>query len=199
MDGAVLHAVTPADVAARLASHPVTDPVRFPGVRRAAVAVVLRFDRGRPEVLLMNRAEREGDRWSGHVSFPGGGEHEADPDLCATARRETLEELGVDLAAARLLGRLESIRAVAKGKVLPMTISPFVFERSGDVDFRLNHEAVGAFWLPLDLAASGALDDRYPYKLGPLPMDLPCWRYDGHVVWGLTYQMLRKLLEQLLR
>ena len=34
---------------------------------------------------------------------------------------------------------------------------------------------------------------------GPLPMKLPCWRYEGRVVWGLTYKMLDQLLDVTLR
>src|SRR5262245_33353929 len=42
------------------------------GKRRAAVAIVL-HDEPAPRVLLMKRAERAGDPWSGHISLPGGG------------------------------------------------------------------------------------------------------------------------------
>ncbi|HKA86013.1 MAG TPA: CoA pyrophosphatase [Haliangiales bacterium] len=179
-------------IEARLADH--HPPYPAPG-RRAAVAAVFRFDLGRPEVLLMKRSERAGDRWSGHVSFPGGREEAGDPDLLATAVRETLEEVGLDLRrSARLLGRLGATRAVARGRVLPMTITPFVFNLVADAPLALREEAESAFWFPLDRAAAGALDDTYTYRLGPIPLNLPCWRYEGYVVWGLTYQMLRGLL-----
>jgi 8-oxo-dGTP pyrophosphatase MutT (NUDIX family) len=186
---------TAADVATRLSSLTVRDPEPILGRRRAAVACVLRFERGQPEVLLMRRAEHPGDRWSGHVSFPGGREDRGDRELLTTAVRETREELGLDLAAAPLLGRTEPVRAVAKGEILPMTISPFVFEWRGEPTLSLSAEAVEAFWLPLDVAHSGVLDDRYDYRLGPLPMKLPCWRFEGRVIWGLTYQMLTRFLE----
>ncbi len=75
-----------------------------------------------------------------------------------------------------------------------MTITPFVFRVTAPVEPVCGPEAVCAFWFPLDLAAAGALDDRHEYRLGPVPLHLPCWRHDGHVVWGLTYDMLRKLL-----
>ncbi len=177
---------------ARLAAH--HPPYPKPG-RRAAVAALVRFDLGRPEVLLMKRSERAGDRWSGHVSFPGGREEARDPDLLATAVRETREEVGIDLGrSARLLGRLGATRAVARG-VLPMTITPFVFTLVAEAPLVLRDEAESAFWFPLDRAAAGALDDIYVYRLGPIPLKLPCWRYEGYVVWGLTYQMLRGLLD----
>ena len=101
---------------------------RLAAPRRAAVSVLLRYRDGEPEVLLMRRAEHEGDRWSGHVSFPGGREEDHDPTLRATAVRETREEVGIDLdATARAIGQLDAVRAIARGKILPMSITPFVF------------------------------------------------------------------------
>jgi 8-oxo-dGTP pyrophosphatase MutT (NUDIX family) len=152
----------------------------------------------------MKRREHAGDRWSGHVSLPGGKEGPGDADLVATAVRETREELGVDLGScARLLGRLDAIRAIAKGKLLPMTISPFVFTfvasavagAVAEPRLEMGEEAESAFWLPLAAAAAGTLDAIHPYRLGPVPLRLPCWRFQGYVIWGLTYQMLRKLLD----
>jgi 8-oxo-dGTP pyrophosphatase MutT (NUDIX family) len=188
------------EIATRLSRVRVEDPtVGLLVDRRAAVAAVLRVREGGPEVLLIERSEREGDRWSGHVAMPGGREDEGDVDLRATAMRETREEVGLELSGARLLGRLPPVRAIARGKILPMTISPFVFGLAADGDgdepaLTLSDEAVAAFWLPLGRAASGALDDKYEIKVGPLPMKFACWRWQGRVVWGLTYQMLRSLI-----
>src|SRR5262245_58224247 len=55
------------------------EPDRWP----AAVAVVFAPD---PEsLLLIQRAERQDDRWSGQMALPGGRWSNADPDLLATA------------------------------------------------------------------------------------------------------------------
>jgi 8-oxo-dGTP pyrophosphatase MutT (NUDIX family) len=178
----------------RLAAHGRSVRTPRPG-RRAAVAALLRYRADAPEVLLMQRSECTGDRWSGQVSMPGGREEPHDPDLVATAVRETREEVGVDLqASARLVAPLEPMRAVARGRVLPMTISPFVFVQTDEVSLALNHEASAAFWLPLDRAAAGELDSTYEWGIGPVSTRLPCWRFEGFVVWGLTYRMLSSLI-----
>ena len=52
---------------------------------------------GEPEILFIKRASRDGDRWTSHVAFPGGGREPDDADDCATSVRETREEVGVDL------------------------------------------------------------------------------------------------------
>lgn len=167
---------------------------------RAAVAAILRFDRDAPDVLLMKRATRPGDRWSGQVSLPGGREEPVDADLVATAIRETREEVGLDLARrGRLLGGLPPTRAIARGAVLPLAIVPFVFELVEPAPLALNAEAAAAFWLPLDRAVAGELDATHRYRLGPVEREFPCWRYEGHDVWGLTYRMLRDLLDVVTR
>lgn len=180
----------------RLAGHEPVEHSRIVAPKRAAVAALLRYQNDAPEVLLMQRSSREGDRWSGHVSFPGGREEDHDPNLVATAVRETQEEVGIDLnTTARLIGRSDSIRARTRGRFLPMSVTPFVFVQTRESEIVCNHEAETTFWLPLASAASGALDDTYAYNKGPLSLSLPCWRYEGHAVWGLTYQMLTRFLQ----
>ncbi len=169
-------------------------PSRLPAPRRAAVATILRFESATPDVLLMKRVQRKGDRWSGHVSLPGGGRHDDDVDLQHTAMRETQEEVGLDLSSARVLGRLDDTVAVAKGKLLPMAITPFVFALTEPPALTLGDEAESAFWLPLEEVVSGRLDGTRPYRMGPVPLTLSCWNYEGYEVWGLTHRMLARLL-----
>ena len=58
---------------------------------------------GDPEVLLIKRAARHGDRWTGHVALPGGKRDPGDSDDRATSARETWEETGMDINAAHCL------------------------------------------------------------------------------------------------
>jgi 8-oxo-dGTP pyrophosphatase MutT (NUDIX family) len=158
--------------------------------RRAAVAVVL-HDEPAPRVLLMKRAERVGDPWSGQISLPGGGYQASDGDLRVTAIRETAEELGVGLESARLLGNLEPLRPSSGSRSIEIT--PFVFVTSVALEPVCGPEASAAFWLPLDQAASGALDGTYVYPDNQ--MSFPSWSYEGHVIWGLTWRILGLVLE----
>ena len=72
----------------------------------AAVAVLIRPDGA---VLFIQRAEYEGDPWSGHMALPGGRIDPGDDGAEAAARREVHEEVGVDLATATLLGELDQV------------------------------------------------------------------------------------------
>jgi len=164
------------------------------GERTAAVALILRFDRGEPEVVLMRRVEREGDRWSGQISLPGGHSAEAEP-LLDTAVRETHEEVGIDLTrSGRLLGRLPRIQAKARGRVIPMGITPFVFAREEDVEPRTSVEAEEVFWFPLGRAAAGELASVHHLRRGDQEWTLPSWRFEERVIWGLTHEMLSSLI-----
>ena len=53
--------------------------------------------RGEPEILFIKRAARKGDRFTSHVAFPGGKREPGDATDQATAARETVEEVGLDL------------------------------------------------------------------------------------------------------
>jgi 8-oxo-dGTP pyrophosphatase MutT (NUDIX family) len=63
---------------------PVTDD--GPGADAAAVALVLVTAEDSLELLLMRRADRAGDPWSGHIGLPGGRHEPGAPDLLATDR-----------------------------------------------------------------------------------------------------------------
>ena len=139
----------------------------------------------------MKRAERAGDPWSGHISLPGGGFSPADVDLRATAIRETREELGLDLDGARLLGNLQTLSPMTSGPA-GIEVTPFVFTTDVALEPQPGPEAEAAFWLPLELAASGALDDTYTYP--GTDRTFPSWRFEQHVIWGLTWRILGDLL-----
>ena len=161
------------------------------GRRCAAVAAVLHDEPAGPRVLLMKRTERLGDPWSGHISLPGGRYDQRDEDLLATAIRETREELGIELAGARLLGNLPTLSPLSAGPN-GMEVTPFVFATQEPVEPHVSAEAAAAFWLPIETAMSGALDDLYTYP--GTDRQFPSWRFEGHVIWGLTFRILAELL-----
>ena len=144
----------------------------------------------------MRRAERDGDPWSGQISLPGGRAEPGDADLLATALRETREEVNLDLATdAELLCRLEALRARTRGRLLDMDVTPFVFGLLRSVETRPDLvEAHSVFWLPLTCAARGELDEEYALEHEGALHRLPAWRFDSHVVWGMTHRMLTELL-----
>jgi len=165
------------------------------GYLQAAVALVLRA-REPLELLLIKRATSERDPWSGHMALPGGRRDEADPDLLATARREALEETGVDLVThGRPLGRLDDV-APSSPRLPKLTISPFVFGVPAHLEAHVaSREVERVCWV--SVAELRAPETRSSVDI-PLPggdRSFPSFRVQGEHVWGLTYRILERFLE----
>lgn len=167
------------------------------GRLQAAVAMVLRETRGAPQVLLIERAERAGDPWSGHMAFPGGRREPADPHERSTAERETLEEVGVCLDGARDLGRLDDMQGRGAAGQGGLVVSAFVYLLEEAQELVLNHEVREAFWFPLDelRAPERHVDHRVEILPGTRFPGIQVGAPGRHVVWGLTYRFLEHFFE----
>ena len=161
-------------------------------MKLAAVAAILREGPTGPEILFIRRAERTGDPWSGHMAFPGGRYETTDGDLLSTARRETLEEIGVDLVRdARLIGMLEDQTPnSARGTI---AIRPFVFELVSPVEFCPNEEVSEVFFTPIAPLVAGEHASSIEVDYEQVRYTLPAYDLQGRIVWGLTYRMLQML------
>jgi 8-oxo-dGTP pyrophosphatase MutT (NUDIX family) len=187
--------MTVEQIRARLAQH---RPARVEDekVARASVAVVLGAgDRG-VELLLIQRATRDNDPWSGHIALPGGRRDPSDVDAIATAVRETCEEVGIDLAIdAEPIGGLDELRAVARNRPLDLVISPLVFALHRPVTLALSaREVESAVWVPLSFLASGQARATYRRTLDGVASEFPAFRYEQYTIWGLTHRILEGFL-----
>jgi 8-oxo-dGTP pyrophosphatase MutT (NUDIX family) len=180
----------------RLASHrPWTEPdPDAEALRWAAVAVILA---PAPDaVLLIRRAERVGDPWSGHMALPGGRREPSDDDLIATAIRETAEEVGLVLSRDHLLGSLDDV--VPRTPVLPpIAIRPHVFLVRQPPLLTLNPEVAGARWVDLDRLLQPGTHHPVRLEVGGESRDVAAYELDDAIVWGMTERVLSALLAQL--
>jgi 8-oxo-dGTP pyrophosphatase MutT (NUDIX family) len=176
----------------------VQEPIRItdPSASRAAVAMVLREGDDGTEVLLIRRATRQGDPWSGHMAFPGGRHQPADPDVVHTALRETREEVGIDLfAAGQVIGRLDELRAVARDRPLDLVITPVVCTLHGPVALELDaREVESALWIPLSFFRLPEARAVHRRALDGVESDFPAYRYEQYTVWGMTHYILERFL-----
>jgi len=184
------------DVRVALAAH---EPVRLPkpdNVKlRASVAIVFAGPPEAPAVCLIRRADREGDRWSGQMAFPGGRASESDGDHRATAERETLEEVGLDLEDATIIGELSDISLNRHGSANDGVLSPVVYY-AGPAYHALSPEpgeVAKAFWVPYNALFEPERQIDYAFEFRGHKMIFPGIDHEGEVVWGLTYHMLRIL------
>ncbi len=164
------------------------------GMIAAAVAVVLHDRDEGLETLFIHRAVRAGDTWSGQIAFPGGRREPTDIDLLATAIRETMEEIGVDLSAAERLGVLDDL--YPRTPVLPpVVVRPFVFALTQRPTITLNPEVQDAFWVPFRaLQAPGVLAEITVDHPGIPRRVLPAYTIGKHTIWGMSERILTPLI-----
>lgn len=160
--------------------------------RQAAVAIIVRETDQGDEILFIKRAEKEGDPWSGHMAFPGGHLDPTDPSLEHAARRETMEEIALDLSHSRYLGALDHEHATPRARMQDMLIAPHAFEVSGSPSFAPNYEVDDVVWAPLTPLVHNQWHDTETYTVGGEDILFNGYRLpEGYFVWGLTYRILK--------
>lgn len=165
-----------------------------------------------PELLFETRAA--GLRQGGEVCFPGGRMEAGEtPEDCAL--RETAEELSIPPREVELLG-LSDFICSQRGFLLRPVLG--VVSPAGLARMRPSPaEVAEAFTVPLEffcrrppVAAryelTPTLPEDFPYEAAGIPRDyawssgaveVPSWRYEGHVIWGMTARIVRDLIQGL--
>ena len=151
---------------------------------------------GPDAVLLIRRAERAGDPWSGHMALPGGRRAPEDPDLVTTAIREAGEEVGLRLPRATLLGSLDDV-VPRTPRLPPIAIRPYVFALPERPSLVLNPEVAAAGWVLLDRLLQPDTYHSVRLEIAGESRDVPAYELDAGIVWGLTERILTPLLESL--
>ncbi len=151
----------------------------------AAVVVLLRQTAQDSQVLLVKRAEKTDDPWSGQTALPGGKRSPEDRNLKETVVRETLEETSINLLEdCRFLGAMEPLRSTQRPE---MQILPFVVLLEKEQAITLNEELTAYFWTPLKELAKHKGTTKFCFG------EYPAYIIENHVIWGLTYRILKKL------
>jgi 8-oxo-dGTP pyrophosphatase MutT (NUDIX family) len=183
-------------IEARLANQTFTTQEIVPGQREAAVALVLQPKVSGLRALFILRAKKEGDPWSGQMALPGGHRETIDTDLVETARRETHEEIGLDLnKAGRYLGSLAGIRANPRaGFDLVVTPQVFALEDKA-VPLQPNEEVAEVLWGNLDEMISGRSLTDASFPEFQREGTFPGYQVGAQVVWGLTFRMINDFFD----
>ncbi len=126
------------------------------------------------------------------MAFPGGRRHLEDPDDVATARRETMEEVGLDLRGAQLVGALRAQHSPARRPEIAISVRPFVFRVDEWPEFIPSEEVASVHLLDAHALLEATHRDTFLYQGWGA---LPCLRVDGTFIWGLTLRMLDDLAE----
>lgn len=193
---------TPSDPRARirrlLADRPAREIPDGDADRRAAVVLTLRPAAGPDdlrslETLIVRRAERASDPWSGHASLPGGHREPGDADLVAAGLRELREETGLSLPREAVLGRLDDIHP--RSRRLPsVAITPLVAWHGGDAEVEAGPEVDGHLWTPLRTLQDPERRSVLTFRRDDAIRAFPTVEVEGLTVWGLTLVIFRRFL-----
>ena len=147
------------------------------------------------------------------ICFPGGKIEAADANAQAAAIRETEEELGIARSAIEILGPLDYLESM-----VGVTVWPFA-ARLHSLDFSISKDeldevfTVPLAWLrqyqpeekrmeiatrpgpdfPSDLLRSAAPDTTSEWRRRKT-YSVYIYRYENHVIWGITAHILRHFL-----
>jgi 8-oxo-dGTP pyrophosphatase MutT (NUDIX family) len=166
-----------------------------PTLRAAAVLVGLvePGDTDEPGILLTLRASHLRQH-AGQISFPGGSIEPGDEGPAAAALREACEEVGLEPAAAEVLGYLPD-QYVLTG----FRITPVVARLPADFTPRLASEEVQAsFILPLSVLLDPATERAGRRKVAGFEVAVRDLQYGEHLIWGATAGMLLTLRDMAL-
>ena len=176
-----------------LSERPGTTVKGLDGARYAAVAVVFRPNL---DIAFIRRAEHENDPWSGHMALPGGRVEASDASVEDAARRETQEEVGIDLSQVRCLGQMNQVASPA---LTPrVVVTPFVFALESDPKVQIDFsEVASVHWFGIERLQSGEGRSMFDYQYGGRALRLPCIDLDGQRIWGMTLRIVDELIERL--
>jgi len=180
----------------RLAALPEREIFEFPqhvlpeGHKTAAV--LLPFwpsENNSVEVVFTRRTDTMSSH-AGQVSFPGGRVDPGDISIAAAALRETNEELGIDPAVVKIMGRLDDAWSVAGHHVVP-----FIGWLEQRPQMLANAQEVAEVMIA-DVQILMQPDSTciHEHVMRGVTRRTQAYRWDRGYVWGLTADLLYELL-----
>jgi 8-oxo-dGTP pyrophosphatase MutT (NUDIX family) len=171
------------------APSPRLSPLEGRGVRASAVLAPL-YERGGEVHVILTRRARHLRSHRGEVSFPGGGQDPGE-DLEDTARREALEEVGLDPVTVEIIGELDHLQTVTSSSF----IVPYVGLLPGRPRLSPNPAEVEKILeVPLAELLDPTVYREERWGLAPLDRPIVFFELVGDTIWGATGAMLRNLL-----
>lgn len=170
--------------------HHENDSEYYQNARKASVLLCFYEHKDELYLTLIKRTTYDGPH-SGQISFPGGKPVSLDSSLWDTAKREFKEELGVDLSSASPLLTLSRVYIPPSN----FLVTPFVAVVKKKPFFHLNSREVA---LKIDIS----LYELIHLKIKQCPIlegnhkgvVVPCYVYEGHMIWGATAMVLSEFI-----
>ncbi len=154
-------------------------------LKPAAVLIPV-FEREAGLSVLLTERSAELKHHAGQIAFPGGRMEADDPDIAATALRETHEEVGIAPDHVSVAGYLEPMPTVTGYAVTPV-VGFVAAAASLDID---RTEVSAAFEVPLDFLMDEGNQRRGVRHYRGRQLPLVEFHYSGYRIWGATAHML---------
>ncbi|MBS4014533.1 MAG: CoA pyrophosphatase [Bacteroidetes bacterium] len=169
--------------------------IRMPAInidtKKNAVLFLLYPKKENIFTVLIQRKQYDGVH-GGQISFPGG-RIEENETLEQTAKRETFEEIGLDVEKIEIIGQLTNLYIPPSNNL----VYPFVgyvnetprFVADGlevseileiDLNFFFNEKNIESKWID--------------FKNQP-SMKVPCFVYDDKIIWGATAMIIMEFVD----
>ena len=166
------------------------DRARFPVARQAATLLLLYPDLDGDLLIPLTVRHPGLPDHPGEVSLPGGAVDPEDATVEATALREANEEVGLDQAAVRVVGRLDPVWIpVSNFELTPVVAvadAPPALSAQAD-------EVAQIIEFPLRLLLTDGGLTEEDIVLPEVVLRTGVYRWDGHRVWGATARTLSML------
>ena len=166
----------------------VTDASR----REAAVALILHPEPDR--LLVVRRATRDSDPWSGQLALPGGRREPADDDLMTTAIRETAEEVGIALDPSEHRVTLDDLAPVTP-VLPPVIVRPFAFRPATESTIVLSGELDHAEWVSFEELVRPAVRQWQELMIHGTPRQVLGYQLSAGFLWGMTERILAPVVQ----
>jgi 8-oxo-dGTP pyrophosphatase MutT (NUDIX family) len=180
----------PAELRALLLTAEEAVAMDAPGRTAAAVLVPL-YEQDATLHAVFTKRRDDLDQHAGEISFPGGRHDREDPDLLATALRESEEEIGLSPRDVELVGALPPIGTF----VTSYRVHPFVGLIPAGLAWRLQPKEVEVV-LEFSLPALVAGHEMKRLLRKGVPIKTPTYTVDGELIWGATARIVELLLQR---
>ncbi|MDO6801899.1 CoA pyrophosphatase [Wenyingzhuangia sp. 1_MG-2023] len=161
--------------------------------KKAAVLVLFYPNKNTTNILLTQRAVYKGTH-SNQISFPGGKKDLTDSTLKETALRETLEEVGVVKEQIDVLKQLSTIYIPQSN----FSVNPYIGIATENPIFKTNYEVEQIIEFPVKVLLNPKNLATFPISTGKFKnIEVPCFQYQNHFIWGATAMILNEVKEVL--
>lgn len=153
----------------------------------AAVNILLYLKDNEWYFPLMVRTTNERDRHSGQISLPGGKKEEADENFEQTAKRETAEEMGIEVHYNRIIREMSPIYIPPSNFYVRTFVS---YTKKNPSFFLQKSEAVELIEFPVTTLLALSETPEMMVLPSSRGVEVPVINFNNYVIWGATSMIL---------